>query len=161
LRTARSNCICGFRLRTGLADVEPVLQEMGEVRKHLPGVLILAFSTRLASAADRRVRWRCQPLRDKFFVQPVTAVVASPNLSAHKPAGNCASGDDDRPEMPGPCRCGALAQSKGEADGCHRGLWFQSTRFMYGPYEHVFNPSTIRSIEDRPATVVNKILVLT
>src|ERR1035437_2341701 len=27
--------------------------------------------------------------------------------------------------------------------------------------DHVFNPSAIRSIEDRPATVVNKILVLT
>src|ERR1039458_9094263 len=27
--------------------------------------------------------------------------------------------------------------------------------------DHVFNPSAIRSIEDRPATVVNKIWVLT
>jgi hypothetical protein len=44
-----------------------------------------------------RDRSRGQPLRDTFFVQPMTAVVASPNLSAHKPAGNCASGDDDRP----------------------------------------------------------------
>jgi len=44
-----------------------------------------------------RDRSRGQPLRDKFFVQPMTAVVASPNLSTHKPAGNCASGDDDRP----------------------------------------------------------------
>ena len=60
-----------------------------------------------------------QPLRDKFFVQSMTAVVAPPNLSAHKPASNCASGDDDRPYMPSPCRCGALAQSKGEADGRH------------------------------------------
>jgi hypothetical protein len=45
----------------------------------------------------RRDRSRRQPLRDKFFVQPTTAVVAPPNLAAHKPAGNCASGDDDRP----------------------------------------------------------------
>src|ERR1700730_249744 len=37
-----------------------------------------------------------RPLNDKFFVQPVTAVVTSPNLSSHKPAGNCASRDDDR-----------------------------------------------------------------
>jgi len=35
-------------------------------------------------------------LRAKFLVQPVTAVVASPNLSTHKPAGNCASRNDDR-----------------------------------------------------------------
>ena len=38
-----------------------------------------------------------QQLRAKFFVQPMTAVVAPPNLPAHKPTGNCASGDDDRP----------------------------------------------------------------
>jgi hypothetical protein len=30
-----------------------------------------------------------------FFVQPMTAVVMPPNLSAHKPADN--HGDDDRP----------------------------------------------------------------
>jgi hypothetical protein len=35
-------------------------------------------------------------LRGKFLVQPVTAVVAPPNLSTHKPAGNCASRNDDR-----------------------------------------------------------------
>jgi hypothetical protein len=45
---------------------------------------------------SRRGRWRCKPLRDDFFVQPATAVIASPNLSAYKPAGNCASGNDDR-----------------------------------------------------------------
>jgi hypothetical protein len=33
----------------------------------------------------------------KFFVKPPAAVVTSPNLSAHKPAGNCASGDHDCP----------------------------------------------------------------
>jgi hypothetical protein len=36
------------------------------------------------------------PLNDKLFVQPVTAIVAPPNLSVHKPAGNCAPRDDDR-----------------------------------------------------------------
>jgi hypothetical protein len=40
---------------------------------------------------------RTKPLRDKFFVQPMPAVVAPPNLSARKSAGNSASGDDDRP----------------------------------------------------------------
>jgi len=27
----------------------------------------------------------------------MTTVMTPPNLPAHKPAGNCASGDDDRP----------------------------------------------------------------
>jgi hypothetical protein len=89
----------------------------------------------------RRGRSRRHPLRDKFLVQPVTAVVSPPNLSAHKSAGNCTSRDDDRPQMPSPCRCGALAQSKAEADRYHRGLWFQSTRFIYWPYR----PSWLRS----------------
>ena len=84
-----------------------------------------------------------KPLRDIFFVQPMAAVVAPPNLSAHKPARNCASGDDDRPYMPSPCRRGAFAQSKGEADGRH--AWdfnpppttkVTNNRF----YDHVFNP---------------------
>src|SRR5258707_9719025 len=35
-------------------------------------------------------------LRGKFLVQPVTAVVAPPNLSTHKPAGNCGSLNDGR-----------------------------------------------------------------
>ena len=50
----------------------------------------------MAAAAKVGGRSQRQPLRDKFFVQPMTAVVAPPNLSAHKPAGNCASRDDDR-----------------------------------------------------------------
>jgi len=36
------------------------------------------------------------PLRDEFLVQPVSAIVTPPNLSAHKPAGNCSSRNDDR-----------------------------------------------------------------
>jgi hypothetical protein len=40
---------------------------------------------------------RGRSLRDKFFVHPMTAVVASPNLSTHQPAGNGAPGNDDRP----------------------------------------------------------------
>jgi hypothetical protein len=68
------------------------------------------------------------PLYDKFFVQPVTAVVTSPNLSAHKPAGNCAPRYNHRPQMPGSCPCGALVQpdypdvNGCEADRCHRDL---------------------------------------
>ena len=42
---------------------------------------------------NRRLRALC----DKFFVQPATAVVAPPNLSAHQPAGNAASRHDDPP----------------------------------------------------------------
>lgn len=82
-----------------------------------------------------RDRSRGQPLRDKFLVHPMTAVVASPNLSTHQPARNGAPGNDDRPQMPSFCHRGALAQSKGEANGCHRFLlWAESARFMYGPY---------------------------
>ena len=98
-----------------------------------------------------RDRSRGQPLRDKFFVQPMTAVVAPPNLSAHKPASNCASGNDDRPYMPSPCRCWAFAQSKGEANGGHSWAFnpppttkVTNNRF----YDHAFNPSATRSIED-------------
>src|SRR5258707_7611011 len=75
-----------------------------------------------------------QPLRAKFFVQPMTAVVAPPYLSAHKPTGNCASGDDDRPHMPSSCHCGWLDQSKSDADRYHRSLlWAQSTRLKDRP----------------------------
>jgi hypothetical protein len=81
-----------------------------------------APSVMATMARGWRDRSRGQPLRDKFLVHPMTAVVASPNLSAHQPAGNGASGNDDRPQMPSPCPCGALAQSKGEANGCHRFL---------------------------------------
>jgi hypothetical protein len=77
---------------------------------------------------------RRQPLSDEFFVSPGTAVVAPPNLSAHKPAGNCAPRDDDRAQMPSRCLLGALAQSKGEADRYHRDPCFNRRAFMYGPY---------------------------
>jgi len=69
-----------------------------------------------------RDRSRGQLLRDKFFVHPMTAVVASPNLSTYEPAGNGAPGNDDRPQMPSFCHGGALAQSKAEEYGCHRSL---------------------------------------
>jgi hypothetical protein len=86
--------------------------------------------------------------------------------------------------MPGRRRCGALTQSKGEADGYHRGLCFNRPASSTGRTErhgatrrlsrwrpddddesdnqkrsddHCSTPSAIRSIEDRPATVVNKI----
>jgi hypothetical protein len=49
------------------------------------------------SRQDRRDRSRANRYAPKFFVQPMTAVVEPPNLPAHKPTGNCASGDDDRP----------------------------------------------------------------
>ena len=65
----------------------------------------VGFRHRLGARGVRRFRpsyapasrSRRQLLNDEFFVQPVTAVVAPPNPSAHKPAGNCASWDDDRP----------------------------------------------------------------
>ena len=44
-----------------------------------------------------------------------------PNLAAHQPTGNGASGDDHRPYMPAACQCGTLDQSKGEG-GYHRSI---------------------------------------
>jgi hypothetical protein len=38
----------------------------------------------------------CQSLRNDFFVQPTSAVVAPPNLSVRKPTGNRPSRNDDR-----------------------------------------------------------------
>ena len=70
-------------------------------------------------------------LLDKFFVQPATPVMSPPNLSVHKPTGNCASRYNDCPLMP--CRCPrrVLVQFEYldvdgcEARGCHRDLtWF-------------------------------------
>src|ERR1700687_3028629 len=103
-----------------------------------PGIAAAPSVSRYSKG--RRGHSRRQPLRDKFLVQPVTAVVAPPNLATHKPAGNCASRNDDRMQMPGPCCCRAFAHSKGEAEGCHSALWFQSTRFMYGPYKTSWHP---------------------
>jgi hypothetical protein len=40
---------------------------------------------------------------DEFFVQPMTTIVTPPNLSAHKPTGDCASRYDDTAQMPGRC----------------------------------------------------------
>jgi len=58
--------------------------------------LMLAAFDNLRSSHASASRSQRRRLRDEFFVQPVTAVVAPPNLSAHKPAGNCAPRDDDR-----------------------------------------------------------------
>gem|GEM_PF-4992130 len=61
--------------------------------------------------------WRA--LCDEFFVQPATAVVAPPNLSAHQPAGYAASRHDDPPQMPGGWFGSAPLQSKlADVDGC-------------------------------------------
>jgi hypothetical protein len=58
-------------------------------------------------------------LCDKFLVQPATAVVSSPNLSAHQPAGDAASRHDDPPQMPGGWFGRTLLQSKrADVDGC-------------------------------------------
>jgi len=67
-------------------------------------------------------------LLDKFFVQPATPVMSPPNLSVHKPTGNCASRYNDCPLMPSRCTCRVLVQFEYfdvdgcEAGGCHRGL---------------------------------------
>jgi hypothetical protein len=101
------------------------------LRRHHLGARDVQQSSSSHAPASRSQR---RPLRDEFFVQPVTAVVAPPNLSAQKPAGNCAPRDDDCAQMPGRCRCGTLAQSNVEVDGYHRGLCFSRLAFMYGPY---------------------------
>jgi hypothetical protein len=49
----------------------------------------------------------------------MTTVMTPPNLPAHKPTGNGASGYDDRPQMPSSCHCGTLDESKG---GYHRSI---------------------------------------
>ena len=48
-------------------------------------------------------------------------IVTAPNLPAHKPIGNGASGDDDAPQMPSACHRGTLEESKGEG-GYHRSI---------------------------------------
>ena len=50
-----------------------------------------------AESEAQRILIVGRPSGAKFLVEPPTAVVTSPNLSAHKPAGNCASGDNDGP----------------------------------------------------------------
>jgi hypothetical protein len=85
---------------------------------------------------ERLITEFATPLTE-FFVQPVTAAAAPPNLPAHKPAGNCAPRDDDRAQMPGRCLRGALAQSKGEADDYHRGLCFNRPASCTGRTERL------------------------
>jgi hypothetical protein len=73
----------------------------------------------------------------------MTAVVAPPNLSAHKSASDRTSGDDDRPYMPSCCRCWAFAQSKGEANGHHSWAFNPppATKVTNNRFDdHVFNP---------------------
>ena len=60
---------------------------------HVAVLMRATCSTNVPARSYRRLR----PLCDKFFVQPATAVVAPPNLSAHQPAGNAASRHDDPP----------------------------------------------------------------
>src|SRR4051794_102384 len=62
-----------------------------------------------------------QRLRTKLFVQSMTTIVTPPNLPAHKPTGNCASGNDERPHMPTGCHYGTMDESKGEG-GYHRSI---------------------------------------
>ena len=75
---------------------------------------------RLARPSSPRGRHRqLRALCDKFFVQPATAVVAPPNLSAHQPAGYAASRHDDPPQMPGGWFGRAPLQSKlADVDSC-------------------------------------------
>jgi len=62
---------------------------------------------------------RLRPLCDKLFVQPATAVVSPPNLSAHQPAGDAASRHDDPPKMPGGWFGRTPLQSQfADVDGC-------------------------------------------
>jgi hypothetical protein len=76
-------------------------KRVGEHRMKYPGTN-KAIKGPDAIAVDRgvsselSVRSLTLPLRDEFLVQPVSAVVTPPNLSAHKPAGNCSSRNDDR-----------------------------------------------------------------
>src|SRR3954447_26064694 len=51
----------------------------------------------------------------------MTTIVTAPNLAAHQPTGNGASGDNDRPYMPTACHCGTLDESKSEG-GYHRSI---------------------------------------
>jgi hypothetical protein len=52
--------------------------------------------------------------------------------------------------MPSRCRCGEFAQSKGDADGYHRGLSFNRPTFVYGPYRR--HGSTRRLSRSQPTT---------
>ena len=81
------------------------------------GVVSVRRLTRPSSGGGRHRRLR--PLCDKFFVQPATAVVAPPNLSAHQPAGNAASRHDDPPQMPGGW-FGPLQSKLADVDSCDR-----------------------------------------
>ncbi len=80
----------------------------------------VASVLRLARPSSPRGRHRrLRALCDKFFVQPATAVVAPPDLSAHQPAGYAASRHDDPLKMPGGWFGRAPLQSElADVDGC-------------------------------------------
>jgi hypothetical protein len=64
---------------------------------------------------------RLRPLCDKLFVQPATAVVSPPNLSAHQPACDAASRHNDPPKMPGGWFGRTPLQSQfADVDSCDR-----------------------------------------
>lgn len=122
---------------------------------------ILKRRGRLDRSADSRFPSRPGATRhlgrcclvEKFLVQPATPVMSPPNLSVHKPTGNCASRHNDCPLMPSRCPCRALVQFKYldvegcEADGCHRDL-LGSIDLREGFL-----------LNECPATVVNKVPV--
>jgi hypothetical protein len=103
---------------------------------------------------------RLRPLCDKFFVQPATAVVAPPNLSAHQPAGNAASRHDDPPQMPGGWFGRAPLQSKlADVDGCDRchadPLWLKLPAAGTARSGHLGAPSSSFTIVAPAATARN------
>ena len=104
---------------------------------------------------------RLRPLCDKFFVQPATAVVAPPNLSAHQPAGNAASRHDDPPKMPGGWFGIAPLQSKlADVDGCksdrcHAHHLAQAARRRHRPQRASRRPSSAFTIVAPAATARN------
>src|SRR5712672_4258703 len=91
-------------LSYGLSSISP--HERSDMRER--HVRLAAAQPSSPRGRNRRLRALC----DKFFVQPATAVVAPPNLSAHQPAGNAASRNDDPPQMPGGRFGSAPLQSK-------------------------------------------------
>ena len=88
---------------------------------------------------------------DKFFVQPTTTVVAPPNLSVHKPTGNCASRYHSSPQMP--CRRPRRAPAQSEYADCREA--HGSHRDPLGSIDPSDSP-----LKERPATVINKVPLL-
>ena len=139
----------------------------------------------------RRRHRRLRALCDKFFVQPATAVVAPPNLSAHQPAGYAASRHDDPPQMPGGWFGSAPLQSKladvdgRKSDRCHADPLGSSCPLQASPTagisaplitivapaatarnnaassNPVLDPRDTQIIANRAATVVNEVRVST